>query len=411
MIAPIPHPVGSVTELVPKGYIAVRGMLTREPVDPYHTGNYIFLENLIRQRAVDSEVKAIVLDFDCQGGSVHGIDKVLAAVKESKKPVLAVVTGVCASAAYWIASACNHIVAFEDTEIGSIGTMALTPELPPMRVSQFSTRKNAQDEAVDEIVDAACVRFLKTVAANRGFAEEDPMAISQRVGEGKMMTALEALDRGLIDQILAAAPAGKEDAMDKEEDKKQEEEKKAPEAAENTDQQQENMEKKEENLSSEDVEKEDNVEDLKKQRDELANKLAELEDRIKQLEAPSTSASKMTHVVQALSSKVMALEAAVAKAQQEKVMADRTALIAGYVAEGKIAPSEKEIAASLLEHDPKLFEKTFSTRASIFGRVTIGTNNAPNPEEENSASAKALADAKAGKGNFCDLMAAQEENK
>lgn len=401
MIAPIPHPVGSVTELAPNGYIAIRGMLTREPVDNYHTGNYLFLESLIRSKDADDTVKAIVLDFDCQGGSVHGIDKVLAAIQESKKPVLALVSGTCASAAYWIASACNHIVAYEDTEIGSIGTMAVTPELPPMRVSQFSPRKNAQDEAINEIVDAACIRFLQTVAANRGFAEQDPMAISQRVGEGKMMTAKEALERGLIDQILAAIPAKKEDPM-AEEDKSRED-KEAPCAEDNADKQQEDLEKKEENLSSEDVEQEDSLEDLRQQRDELANKLAELEDRIKQLEAPSTSATKMGQVVQALSNKVMALEAAVAKAQKEKIEADRNALLAGYIAEGKIAPSEKEVAASLLTHDPKLFEKTYASRASIFGRVSVGGHKEANETTMEEISAKALAQVKASGGNFAEL--------
>lgn len=406
MIAPIPHPVGSVTELVPKGYIAIRGMLTREPVDPYHTGNYLALETLLRERIEDADVKSIVLDFDCQGGSVHGIDRVLAAIKESPKPILALVTGVCASAAYWIASACNHIVAFEGTEIGSIGAMAVTPELPPMRVSQFSPRKNAQDDAIDEIVDAACIRFLKTVAANRGFIEEDPMAIAQRVGEGKMMTANEALERGLIDQILAVSTAKEGDMA--EEDKKKEDPGTSC-AEDNSDKQQEDLEKKEENLSSEDVEQEDNLEDLRQQRDELANKLAELEDRIKQLEAPSTSAVKMGQVVQALSSKVMALEAAVAKAQKEKVEADRTALLASYIAEGKIAPSEKEVAASLLTHDKELFDRTYSTRASIFGRRTIGGD--PERQEIAETSAKALEEARKSGKSFVEIYDAMNKEQ
>lgn len=402
MIAPDPHPVGSVTELSSDGYIALRGMLTREPVDRYHTGNYLFLESLIRKCSADPNIQAIVLDIDCQGGAVHGIDKVLAAIQESKKPVLAIVTGVCASAAYWIASACNQIVAFEDTEIGSIGAMAITPEMPQMRVSQYSPRKNAQDEAVDEIVDAACIRFLKTVATNRGFPEEDPMAISLRVGEGKMMTASEALDRGLIDQVLAALPAKKEDNMaDKEEEKKDGE---APSSADVSDKKEEDLEKKEENLSSEDVEKEDSLEDLKKQRDELANKLAELEDRIKQLEAPSTSAVQMGGVIQALSSKVLALEAAVAKAQQDKIKADREALLAGYIAEGKITPSEKEVAASLLTHDRALFDKTYSTRASIFGRKSF--EGAVSTQESEDLAAKALEEARTSGKPFIEVYSA-----
>lgn len=406
MIAPIPHPVGSVTELSP-GYLAIRGMLTREPVDPYHTGNYLWLESALRRLSEDNEAKAIVLDFDCQGGAVHGIDKVLAAVSECKKPVLALITGTCASAGYWIASACNQIVAYEDAEIGSIGAMALTPELPPMRVSQFSPRKNAQDEAIDEIVDAACVRFLKTVAVNRGFVEQDPMAISQRVGEGKMMTATEALERGLIDQILAAQPAKEEGSMVDEEKKKDEES--SPSCAETEDKKQEDLEKKEENLSAEgDIEKEDNLEDLKKQRDELANKLAELEDRIKQLEAPSSTATNMSGVIQALSNKVLALEAAVTKAQEEKIRADREALLAGYIAEGKIAPSEREVAASLLSHDRALFDKTYSTRASIFGRKSF--EGSVSTQENEDLAAKALEQAKTSGKSFIEIYSAMKEN-
>jgi ClpP class serine protease len=405
MIAPDPHPVGSVTELSQDGYIAIRGMLTREPVDRYHTGNYLYLEEVIRRNEQDPNVRAIVLDFDCQGGSVHGIDKVLAAIQDSTKPTLAIVSGVCASAAYWIASACSQIIAFEGTEIGSIGTMAVTPEMPPMRVSQYSPRKNAQDEAVDEIVDAACIRFLKTVAANRGFIEEDPMAIAQRVGEGKMMTASEALERGLIDQILAAIPAKKEDNMaDKDEEKKDGE---APCSADVSDKKEEDMEKKEENLSSEDIEKEDSLDDLKKQRDELANKLAELEDRIKQLEAPSSTAANMSGVIQALSNKVLALEAAVTKAQEEKIRADREALLAGYIAEGKISPSEREVAASLLRHDRALFDKTYSTRASIFGRKSF--EGSVSTQENEDLAAKALEQAKTSGKSFVEIYSAMNK--
>lgn len=223
-----------------------------------------------------------------------------------------------------------------------------------------------------------------------------------------MMTASEALERGLIDQILAVSTA-KEGDMEDEEKKKEDPGTSC--AEDNSDKQQEDMEKKEENLSSEDVEQEDSLEDLRQQRDELANKLAELEDRIKQLEAPSTSAVKMGQVVQALSSKVMALEAAVAKAQKEKLEADRTALLASYIAEGKIAPSEREVAASLLTHDRALFDKTYSARASIFGRRSIGGD--PERQEASETSAKALAEAMSGKSgkSFVEIYDAMNKEQ
>ena len=72
----------------------------------------------------DPEVSAIVLDVDSPGGEAIGASAVSDLIYNArgKKPIVAVANSLMASAAYYIASAADEVVARVDSEIGSIGT-------------------------------------------------------------------------------------------------------------------------------------------------------------------------------------------------------------------------------------------------------------------------------------------------
>lgn len=77
----------------------------------------------LREAASDARVRVIVLHFNSPGGSVTGIPELAALIREinASKPVFAFSDSMCASAAYWLASACTEIVVTPTAEIGSIG--------------------------------------------------------------------------------------------------------------------------------------------------------------------------------------------------------------------------------------------------------------------------------------------------
>ncbi len=74
-------------------------------------------------RAADDDpvVKGIILDIDSPGGSVGGVNACADTVLTLRKPCIAYVSELCASAAYWIASQCDAIYIDSTADVGSVG--------------------------------------------------------------------------------------------------------------------------------------------------------------------------------------------------------------------------------------------------------------------------------------------------
>lgn len=81
----------------------------------------------IAEANADGSVSGIVLEINSPGGDVDGTEMLGHAVKNSKKPIVAWVAGMAASAAYWVASQASEIVAESEvsTRVGSIGVLAM----------------------------------------------------------------------------------------------------------------------------------------------------------------------------------------------------------------------------------------------------------------------------------------------
>lgn len=83
-------------------------------------------ESILKELKGDDNVGAVVLDIDSGGGQATYMDHVATAMRELRdvKPVLVHVHGMCASAAYYIASQATKIyVSSPLDEVGSIGTL------------------------------------------------------------------------------------------------------------------------------------------------------------------------------------------------------------------------------------------------------------------------------------------------
>lgn len=162
----------------------------------------------------DPSVTAIVLEIDSPGGEANGVGELAGMIRASSKPIKAYVGGMACSAAYWLASACNEIVASESSELGSIGCVfAYLDDRAALEadgykevkfISSSSPLKQA-DPMTDagkgqyqQWVDDLAAVFIENVATNRGVSVEH---VKENYGRGGFMVGARALAAGLADRL------------------------------------------------------------------------------------------------------------------------------------------------------------------------------------------------------------------
>lgn len=174
----------------------------------------------VREAIQHENVSAIVLDIDSGGGACNAVAPLADAIRDARaagKPVVAS-CDLAASAAYWIASCCDRIVANNgiSSEFGSIGVMCSFADARPMYEKMgYQFHEIYADQSVNknedfnlalkgdyslikqESLNPLAITFQETVKANRpGLKTETPGILS-----GKMFYAEAALEAGLIDEI------------------------------------------------------------------------------------------------------------------------------------------------------------------------------------------------------------------
>lgn len=162
------------------------------------------------------KIDRIVLSIDSGGGTVAGTREFADMIIAIDTPVDAYISDLCASAALWIASACDRVWANNGmAEIGSIGVYTTVADwnayykkmgLPVTDIySNLSTEKNMEyleaikgnEKPLKSRLDGIAREFINHVSARRpnmDTAKSDPM-------KGRMYTATEALEMGMIDGI------------------------------------------------------------------------------------------------------------------------------------------------------------------------------------------------------------------
>lgn len=178
-------------------------------------------ESLTRQfRAfmANADVKAIVLDIDSPGGSVYGVEELwdeIFAARDQKK-VIAQVNPLCASAAYYLASAAKEIVITPSGELGSIGVYCAHEDISKyldelgVKVTLISAGKYKVEgnefSPLDEEGQAHMLArvtdyydmFVDAVAEGRGVKSS---AVRSGFGEGRVVGAAEAVKLGMADRV------------------------------------------------------------------------------------------------------------------------------------------------------------------------------------------------------------------
>lgn len=172
-----------------------------------------------------ADVKAIVIDANSPGGSVTGLQAAFDAIAASGKPVMVAASDLLCSAALYVASAADQIIADPTTIVGSIGTMTTITDMSKLaerigiqvHLIASGPQKGTGTPGVpvtDErkrpmqaIVDQLAAQFKSAVATGRKL---DPAHVD-RIATGEAWLAARAAEHGLVDAIttnpLAAAGA------------------------------------------------------------------------------------------------------------------------------------------------------------------------------------------------------------
>lgn len=168
------------------------------------------LEEQFTAAVEDPNVAGIVLRIDSPGGLITGVEEFANTIAEARgtKPIVAYAYGNAASAAYWIASAADKIVAGPTTVLGSIGVAVAVSKDQDSRwvrfVSSGAPRKNldpSTEEGRDSLqkrLDAMEVEFVGAVAQFRNTSTD---RVLSEFGQGDVLPAREAVKIGMADHL------------------------------------------------------------------------------------------------------------------------------------------------------------------------------------------------------------------
>ncbi|WP_127599852.1 signal peptide peptidase SppA [Nitratireductor alexandrii] len=174
------------------------------------------LDRLERIAETD-RVKGVILAVDSPGGTTAGGEAIFEAVRRlaEKKPVVAQVGTLAASAGYMIASASDHIVARKSSIVGSIGVLVQFPDvtglmdkvgikLEEIKSSPLKAEPSPFNPTTDE--ERAMIRamildsydwFVGLVTERRPLSRAE----TERLADGSVFTGRQALDRKLVDAL------------------------------------------------------------------------------------------------------------------------------------------------------------------------------------------------------------------
>jgi len=165
----------------------------------------------------NDEVQSILLDIDSPGGTVDGTQALAGLIYQSRgeKPVIAFANGLMASAAYWVGSAADQIIAEETAAVGSVGVISMHYDYSEadrkegVKRTVISSGKykaigndteplsKEGEQYIKDRLDYLYSIFVNEVARNRGVDTKAALNMS----EGKIFIGQQAMDVGLVDQI------------------------------------------------------------------------------------------------------------------------------------------------------------------------------------------------------------------
>ena len=165
--------------------------------------------------AVNSGVEGFIFEVDSPGGVVLPSKELGERVKMIQQPKVALIRNIGASGAYWVASACDWIIADETSMVGSIGVRMdrfdvselmkkLGVKYDPIYAGIHKTmgtpfEKIPSDgrKILEGMVNDMHELFITSVAANREMDVEKVRGLAT----GRVFLGKDALELGLVDEL------------------------------------------------------------------------------------------------------------------------------------------------------------------------------------------------------------------
>ena len=175
--------------------------------------------------ANDSNIKAVLVNINSSGGTGVGGESLYREFRKiaEKKPIVAPIGEIGASAAYMAAIGTDRIYAYDISLVGSIGVIIMNIEVgefakkhginlelikssPLKGIPNYFEKLNSQQkEYVQSLVDESNKYFIGLVNKRRNLSEDD----LKKVSDGRIFTGSKANQLKLIDQIGDGADAVK----------------------------------------------------------------------------------------------------------------------------------------------------------------------------------------------------------
>lgn len=217
--------------------VSIDGPLTRSTAYSWWSGEALSVgyDGLMQtlQTLMDAPgVRGIVLDINSPGGSVAGVQECADFIAKcaAHKPMAAVTNSLCASAAYWLASATGRVYATETAEVGSIGVVMQLVDarkaaeksgytVTVMHAGKFKAAGSAYEELSDEAkayfqnqLDALHEIFRSAVVSHM-----DVQGDASEWGDAQIFLGRDAANHGLVTAVVdsrdEAVRLTEEDAM------------------------------------------------------------------------------------------------------------------------------------------------------------------------------------------------------
>ncbi len=177
------------------------------------------LREELTKAADDPDVRALVVRINSPGGTVTASDIIHRELERwkqaTKRPVVAVMLDVAASGGYYVALAADTIVAHPTSVTGSIGVIMITLNAEGLMQkiglsataiksgarkdmgSPFRTLTDEERTIFQSVIDSLYDQFVVKLVEGRKLSPDQ----ARHVADGRIYTAQQALELGLVDQI------------------------------------------------------------------------------------------------------------------------------------------------------------------------------------------------------------------
>jgi len=186
-----------------------------------YAASYQQIERDFKSALGNNQIKGILFYFDTPGGSAIGCKRVADLIFESRgsKPIRAYVQGMCGSAGFYMAAACDRIEATADSLVASVGTIYPHLEMSGLLkelgygatvITNTDSPKKGHGNVYEPLSDAARATlqqyvnsygrpFIEDVARYRNITPEQVIA---NYGQGDSIRADVAIKTKVIDQVV-----------------------------------------------------------------------------------------------------------------------------------------------------------------------------------------------------------------